>query len=56
MDSQEYLMSHIHALHKEIETLKKPLARIHETAPSAASSVNEVSDGTQSPGEDEFEF
>ena len=56
MDSQEYQMSHIHAFHKEIETLKKPLARLHDTAPPAASYVNEVSNDTQSPGEDEYEF
>ena len=54
MDSQGHLMSHIHALRKEIETLKKPLARLHETAPSASLPVNEVSYGTQSPGDDEF--
>lgn len=54
MDSQEYLISYICALHKEIEFLKRPFARLHEIAPSAASSVNEVSDDTQSPEEDEF--
>ncbi|RWR94606.1 eukaryotic translation initiation factor-like protein [Cinnamomum micranthum f. kanehirae] len=54
LNSQEYLISKVQALHKEMKSLRKLLSQLHKTVQLAAASIKEDSDATKSLGDEVF--